>query len=115
YDGIAGLRSWEAENMRGVTNVSDYFEYRARLMRFLGMNTYTKDMLEFGGNQGWDNAPGGGGSWYYASKQPWLWDDIIDISNNHGFDVLPYYEYAGSEGSNGLGNQRRAKPLSWPG
>ena len=30
----------------------------------------------------------------------------------YGFDVLPYYEYSGSKGYKGLGNQRRAKPLT---
>jgi hypothetical protein len=29
-----------------------------------------------------------------------------------GFNVLPYYEYSGSKGYKGLGNQRRAKPLT---
>jgi len=29
-----------------------------------------------------------------------------------GFDVLPYYEYSGSKGYKGLGNQRRARPLT---
>ena len=24
-------------------------------MKFLGMNTYSKDLLEFGANQGWDS------------------------------------------------------------
>jgi len=30
----------------------------------------------------------------------------------YGFDVLPYYEYSGSKGYKGLGNQRRARPLT---
>ena len=30
----------------------------------------------------------------------------------YGFEVLPYYEYSGSKGQEGLGNQRRAKPLT---
>ena len=30
----------------------------------------------------------------------------------HGFDVLPYYEYSGSKGYKGLGNERRARPLT---
>jgi hypothetical protein len=29
-----------------------------------------------------------------------------------GFTILPYYEYAGSKGQQGLGPQRRAKPLT---
>jgi len=31
---------------------------------------------------------------------------------SYGFDVLPYYEYSGSKGKQGLGPQRRAKPLT---
>src|SRR5690606_27554694 len=46
---------------------------------------------------------------------PTVWENIVEIANEYGLDVLPYYEYAGSEGSNGLGGQKRAKPLSWPG
>ena len=33
---------------------------------------------------------------------------------DYGFDVFPYYEYCGSKGKNGLGSERRPKPLNRP-
>jgi regulation of enolase protein 1 (concanavalin A-like superfamily) len=111
YDGIAGLGFSAPEN-RGVTNSVNYFEYRARLMKFLGVNTFTKDLLEFGGTQGWDSGPGGGNAWYYTAAEPGLWDSILTMLGGYGLDVMPYYEYAGSKGSNSLGIQKLAKPLN---
>ncbi|CAN5412086.1 hypothetical protein BH10PLA1_BH10PLA1_04750 [soil metagenome] len=40
------------------------------------------------------------------------WSQVVQVMGEHGFDILPYYEYAGSKGKNGLGPQRRAKPLT---
>ena len=39
---------------RGVNDVLDWFVYKARLNRVLGINTFAKDLLEFGHNQGFD-------------------------------------------------------------
>lgn len=91
-----------------------WHEHRARLMRFLGVNTYSKDLLEFGANQGWDSSRYGGNSWVHQSAYPMLWSQIIDMLAEHGHYVLPYYEYTGSKGDSGLGFQRRAEPLSRP-
>ena len=41
-----------------------------------------------------------------------LWAEIVELMGEYGFDVLPYYEYSGSKGYKGLGNQRRARPLT---
>jgi len=97
---------------RAVTNPIDWFEYKARLMQFLGMNTFCKDLLEFGSNQAWDSAPYGGNDWYYASRAPYRWRDILTMVEKYKFDVLPYYEYSGSKGNKGLGFKKRARPLN---
>ncbi len=45
----------QRNNQTAVANEIDWFEHKARLMKFLGMNTYAKDLLEFSANQGWDS------------------------------------------------------------
>ncbi|HBC86649.1 MAG TPA: hypothetical protein DCZ94_06825 [Lentisphaeria bacterium] len=102
--------------LRGVTNPVDWYEYKVKLMRFLGMNTFTKDLLEFGHNQGWDSSKYKGGSaWYNASSTPSLWTDIIQMLTRYpDFYVFPYYEYAGSIGQDkdiAIGRQRRCETL----
>ena len=102
------------EKLRGVSNPTDWFEYKAKLMRFLGMNTFCKDLLEFGHNQGWDCSPYGGSAWYNASSTPKRWENILVMLGRYGFDVLPYYEYAGSIGQDpnkAIGSQRRCRRL----
>lgn len=96
----------------GVTNRVSWFEHKARLMKFLGMNTFSKDLLEFGHNQGWDSAPYGGDNWVIQSAFPSLWADTLTMLERYDLNVLPYYEYAGSRGYSGLGYQKRPKPLA---
>jgi hypothetical protein len=105
-----GVIQSQKANERGVENRTNWFEYKARLMQFLGMNTYTKDLLEFGHNQGWDSGPTD--AWYYRAKQPETWANILGVMQKYGFSVLPYYEYAGGTGPQGLGKKKRATPLS---
>lgn len=87
----------------------DFYRYKLRNHRLLAMNTYAKDLLEFGSTQGWDT---GGNEWYFTSAQGHLWEKIVKLAGEEGLEVLPYYEYAGSRGNAGLGHQRRAQPLS---
>jgi hypothetical protein len=85
-------------------------------MRFLGINTYSKDLLEFGACQHWDPTEYGGNKWvYFNGEQKDLWRQVVELMGKNGFDVLPYYEYSGSKGQEGLGNQRRAQPLKGEG
>jgi hypothetical protein len=95
---------------RGVISPTDWFEHKARLMQFLGMNTYSKDLLEFGHNQGWDSGPTN--DWFNASSQPELWENILNMMGKYKFNILPYYEYTGAVGAKGLGTEKRAMPLS---
>ena len=108
-DGTIHSRSPE---QRGVANDTDWLEYKARLMRFLGMNTFCKDLLEFGHNQGWDSAVFGGTQWVNQSKTPGRWRDALAMLKDYPFEVLPYYEYAGSIGRFGHGSSRRCRPLA---
>jgi len=108
-----GVIASEKEEERGVTDPLDWYRYKASTMRLLAMNTFCKDLLEFGACQGWDSTAGGGNDWVYFNRfhKDW-WRQIVAMMGRHGFCVLPYYEYAGSKGRHGLGNQRRAKPLT---
>jgi hypothetical protein len=108
-----GVLSGNKEEERGLKDRLDWYRAKAKLMQFLGMNTYTKDLLEFGSVQHWDTSPLGGNKWAYfdgATKD--LWGNIVEVMGKEGFSLLPYYEYAGSKGQQGLGPQRRAKPLT---
>ncbi|QQE10334.1 hypothetical protein JD969_12565 [Planctomycetota bacterium] len=99
-------------NARGVKSAELYYEYKVDLMRFLGMNTFTRDLLEFGWNQGWDPSNHGGYEWYHYSDKG-AWDRILKmLAKNKDFYILPYYEYAGSSGKNGLGKKRYPKTLN---
>lgn len=106
-----GVVHSQKEEERGVINDIDWFEYRARLMKFLGVNTYCKDLLEFGHNQGWDASSGGGHNWYYEPKHNKRWENMLDMLGKYNFDVMPYYEYAGSDGYKGLGREKRCQTL----
>lgn len=75
-----------------------WLEYKMRLARFLGINTFTKDLLEFGHNQGWDASSHGGPAWYAPSRVSSLWGDAVASAGRMGLEVLPYFEYAGGLG-----------------
>ena len=98
---------------RGIDKPIEWYRHKAELMKFLGINTFAKDLLEFGAVQHWDPTGHGGNEWaYFNSGQKDLWGEIVGLMGGYGFDVLPYYEYSGSKGAHGLGNERRAKPLT---
>lgn len=92
-------------------NSIDFFENKAKLMKFLGVNTFGKDLLEFGHNQGWDSGIYGGNNWVYQSHEPQRWQNILTMLKKYDLDVIPYYEYAGSVGQKSIGKEKRAKPL----
>lgn len=114
-DGVIGGESGK----RAVENPLDWFDQKARQMLFLGMNTYTKDLFEFGAVQHWD--PNSYRSnWMWDGPNRGLWEEIVTLMGNYGFWVFPYYEYGGPLGGdrvvNGqkvksLGYQKRARPL----
>jgi hypothetical protein len=101
---------------RGVDDPLDWFLYKARINRVLGINTFAKDLLEFGHNQGWD---GGDPAWINNAQPPLtrVWDDLVPRLAAEGVDLLPYYEYKGAinwkDGGHppSLAWQRRAEKL----
>ena len=108
-----GVIQSDKETERGVKNRLDWYRFKVTQMRLLGINTFSKDLLEFGACQHWDSTPYGGNEWVYFDRfTKDLWPQIVALMGSCGFDVLPYYEYSGSKGSRGLGGQRRCKPLT---
>lgn len=81
----------------------DNFRMKMRLMKELGIDTWSRDMLEFGYNQYWDvsYANNGNSNWFYGTADYWTTE--IEIYANAGIYLLPFYEYAGSRGPGGLG------------
>lgn len=109
-DGVIASRN---EEKRGVRNPLDWYRFKLSTMKFLGIPTYCKDLLEFGACQGWDPTPYGGNRWvHFNDFHKGLWEQIVGMMGQAGKEILPYYEYAGSRGDQGLGYQRRAKPLT---
>lgn len=102
------------ESLRAVKDLPTWYENKMKVMEFLGIDTYGKDLLEFGHNQGWDSAEGGGNAWVNQSSTPWLWAAIVERAAKHGLTILPNYEYRGSIGQDksvALGSQHRCKRL----
>jgi hypothetical protein len=98
---------------RGVSNRLDWYRFKVSQMKFLGLNCFSKDLLEFGACQHWDSTPYGGNDWvFFNGPKKDLWAQVVQLLGTNGLSVLPYYEYAGSKGYRGLGPQRRAKPLT---
>ena len=108
-DGVISKRDGR---QAGLDEQKDWFEYHARLMNFLGINTFSKDLLEFGANQGWSPEKYGGYKWMHSyPPAERIWSDIIDLAVEYDLNVLPYYEYCGTKGPNGHGNQKRCRTL----
>ncbi|MBN2025004.1 MAG: hypothetical protein JW809_19665 [Pirellulales bacterium] len=108
-----GVIAGNKEEERGLREPLDWYRHKADLMDALGIDTFGKDLLEFGACQHWDSTDGGGNKWvHFDWNKKGLWVRIVELMGNRGFSILPYYEYAGSKGDAGLGYQRRAKPLS---
>jgi hypothetical protein len=88
-----------------------WYENKFRLMQVLGMRTFSPDLLEFGHNQGWDSTRYGSNDWVNQSPHRNRWSQIVARCAELRFDLLPYYEYAGSIGAKGLGVEKRAHRL----
>jgi hypothetical protein len=95
----AGICNPATGTSQGTTEAS-WLEYKMKLSKVLGFNVFTKDLLEFGFNQGFTVTNNGGGSWYSPSRLSY-WDDITIKANSYGLEVMPYLEYYGSMGGGG--------------
>lgn len=108
-----GVIAGKTPETRGVVDELDWYVHKAELMRFLGINTFSKDLLEFGACQHWDPTPYGGNRWvYHDARVKDLWGRIVELMARYGFEVLPYYEYSGSKGEQGIGHRRLCQPLT---
>ncbi len=81
----------------------DNFRMKMRLMKELGLDTWSRDLLEFGYNQNWDITYANRGNWFHSSTPADRWTTEIGIYADAGIYLLPFYEYAGSRGPTGLG------------
>ncbi|MCL4730431.1 MAG: hypothetical protein KJ044_08375, partial [Planctomycetes bacterium] len=94
----------------GMHNDKDWYEHKMKLMKFLGLKTFAKDLLEFGHNQGWVVSDP---NWWNPAGPNLVqrWAEIVDLCRIYGFDLIPYYEYYGSTGPGGIGPQKACLAL----
>ena len=92
-----------------------FFRHKFRQLKMLGMDTYTKDLFEFGHVQHWN--PSAVGLFMWDSVHRDYWDAIVKEAAEFDLNILPYYEYAGAnymdiDGVPSLGRQLKAEPLN---
>ena len=94
------------------TDWHDWMRNKVRLMKTLGINCYSRDMLEFGYNQYWDVTCNGKYSGWFNGTADY-YSDEVDVCSEAEIYLMPYYEYAGSRGPSGLGysEYRKCVPL----
>lgn len=93
----------DGDDFAGFAHPQDFYKGRAKMIRLLGMNTCSKDLLEFGYQQ---NFPGDS-RWGYATD---YWTEIVDNLAAEDVSILPFYEYHGSRGASGIGYMDSLKP-----
>jgi hypothetical protein len=98
-----------------VTQQSDPLKWhiqKLRIAKILGINSYAKDLLEFGANQGWLSYDQ---NFVIEAQHPGkdLWNRLVPKATEEGMKLFPYYEYKGGIGlwGNGLALQKRAHKL----
>ena len=92
-----------------------FIRHKFRQLKMMGMDTYCKDLLEFGHVQHWDPLASGIYMWDSADRK--VWDSIVEEAAAQDLNILPYYEYAGANymdrnGKPSLGRQLKAEPLN---
>lgn len=96
----------------------DWLRHKCRQMKMLGLNTFMKDLLEFGHVQHWDpNVIRVNWAWGGSAESNALWERTVDmVSQEFGFAILPYYEWYGNlggdwKGRKSYGYRRLCEPL----
>ncbi|TQF14622.1 hypothetical protein FJV41_17685 [Myxococcus llanfairpwllgwyngyllgogerychwyrndrobwllllantysiliogogogochensis] len=79
-----------------ATSPGTWFDYRMKQAKFLGIDTYGHDLMEFGYTEGWDADSFSAPPWYVQPRDPTLWATAVSRAAANGFSVLPYYEYTGA-------------------
>jgi regulation of enolase protein 1 (concanavalin A-like superfamily) len=99
-------------NDNAISDPVIWYQQKMRMAKILGINTFAKDLLEFGFNQGWQT---GDVLWTLEAQPPCkdLWTRLVPKVTAEGFDLMPYFEYKGGIGATGQGlaDQRRAHKL----
>ncbi len=99
-------------DQRAVADSVDWYIGKMKMAKVLGINTFTKDLLEFGHNQGWDS---GDSKWVVNPQPPNtdLWTRLVPAITAEGLEIMPYYEYKGSIGMapDSFAKQKLAKKL----
>ena len=96
----------------------DWFRHKCRQMKMLGMNTFQKDLLEFGHVQHWDpNVIRMNWAWSSDAESNSVWERLVDVVSEYGFELFPYYEWVGNFGSDhdgqkSYGYRRVCRPLA---
>lgn len=93
----------DGDDFAGFAHPQDFYKGRAKMIRLLGMNTCSKDLLEFGYMQNFRSST----RWGQAAN---YWDEIVDNLAAEDVDIFPFYEYHGSRGSAGWGYVEANKP-----
>lgn len=95
-------------NKRHCAVLLDWIRHKFRQMKMLGMNTYQKDLLEFGHVQHWDpNAIRMNWAWSSDADQNALWGQIVAVATKeYGFDLFPFYEWCGNFGADYDGGKK---------
>ena len=107
------------KDRRRCADQVDWFRHKCRQMKMLGLNTFQKDLLEFGHVQHWDpNAIRPNWAWSSDAESNSLWARTIDmVTKEFGFSILPYYEWYGNMGAEfggkkSYGYRKPCEPLS---
>lgn len=107
------------KDKRRCADQLDWIRHKCRQMKMLGLNTYMKDLLEFGHVQHWDpNAIRMNWAWSSDAESNSLWERAVDmVSKEYGFSLLPYYEWFGNmgadhDGKKSYGYRHLCEPLS---
>jgi len=79
------------------TTTNTWLEYKMKLAKVLGFNVFTKDLLEFGHNQGLNTSNYGGSKWFYSARVA-FWPEMTQKAGAYGLEVMPYFEYYGAKG-----------------
>ncbi|WP_338868980.1 MYXO-CTERM sorting domain-containing protein [Myxococcus stipitatus] len=97
-DDTALCAQGEGTGCQPAASPSAWFDYRLKQAKFLGIDTYSHDLLEYGHTEGWNAAPFSAPPWYARPRDSTLWATAVARAAAHGLSVLPYYEYTGAIG-----------------
>ncbi|QSQ17741.1 hypothetical protein [Myxococcus landrumensis] len=97
-DDTAICAQGEGTGCQPAASPGTWFDYRLKQAKFLGIDTYSHDLLEFGYAEGWNSAPFSPPPWYVQPRDSSLWATAVSRAAAQGLSVLPYYEYSGAIG-----------------